>query len=122
MADQDRPATAGTCQTWRDWLPPGHPEPPLITREELLAALAQRGVALPARTLQRWEAAGTLPAPIRRRHDGATRTLSGATEQSTGKRGHAAAVTGLAGCLSGAPAASAPSACVVRPPALYCRP
>ena len=32
MADQDRPATAGTCQTWRDWLPPGHPEPPLSTR------------------------------------------------------------------------------------------
>ena len=122
MADQDRPATAGTWQTWRDRLPPGHPEPPLSTREELLAALAQRGLPMPARTPQRWEAAGALPAPLRRRHDGATRTRYGATEQSTGKRGHAAAGTGLAVCLSGAPAASVPSACVVRPPQRDCRP
>jgi hypothetical protein len=119
---KDPPATAGTRETWRAWLPPGHPEPPLITRDELLDALARRDLAMPARTLQRWEAAGALPAPIRRRHDGAPRTLSVATEQATGKRGHAAAGTGLAGCLSGAPAASVPSACASRPPRVDCRP
>jgi hypothetical protein len=76
MADQDRPATAGTCQTWRDWLPPGHPEPPLSTRAALLATLARRGLAVSERTLRSWEAAGALPAPIRRRQGRAPRPRS----------------------------------------------
>jgi len=65
--------------SWRDWLPEGAPEPPddqLITRAELLERL--RGVFrtnLSERTLQLWEAAGILPGPVRRWHDGATRAL-----------------------------------------------
>jgi len=67
--------TEGTLETWRDWLPPGHPEPPLITRAELLDALAQRGIVATERNLRYWEAAGALPAPIRRAHHGGARAF-----------------------------------------------
>ena len=62
-------------ETWLAWLPPGHPEPPLITRGELLAALARRGRVVTERKQRAWEAAGALPAPIRRRLDRAPRPL-----------------------------------------------
>ena len=67
--------TEGARETWLTWLPPGHPEPPLITRAELLATLARRGTPVNERTLQSWERAGALPAPLRRRHHGAPRAL-----------------------------------------------
>lgn len=65
--------------SWRDWMPEGYPEPPddqLITRAELLERL--RGIFrtnLSEKRLQVWEAAGVLPGPVRRWHDGATRAL-----------------------------------------------
>ena len=62
-------------ETWLAWLPPGHPEPPLITRGELLAALARRGRVVTERPLRAWEAAGALPAPLWRRLDRAPRPL-----------------------------------------------
>ena len=67
--------TKGTRETWRDWLPPGHPEPPLITRDELLETLARRGQAVGERTLQHWERVGALPSPIRRHHGRVSRAL-----------------------------------------------
>src|SRR5215210_5828485 len=68
MADRDRRTRAGR-ETWRDWLPPGHPEPSLITRGELLATLARRGLVVTERKLRAWEADGALPAPLWRRLD-----------------------------------------------------
>ncbi len=58
--------------TWLELLP-DLAEVPTITREELLTEFA----ALPftERTLRHWEAVGALPWPIRKWHDGATRTL-----------------------------------------------
>lgn len=60
--------------TWRDWLPPGwrthHPDPPILTRAELLAELNQRGVTVTERRLRFWEAAGVLPRPMRSMHLG----------------------------------------------------
>ena len=75
MVDQDRHTGAGTRETWLAWLPPGHPEPPLITRAELLATLARRGIVVSERRLRSWEAAGALPTPIWRRLDRAPRPL-----------------------------------------------
>ena len=62
-------------ETWLAWLPPGSPEPPLITRGELLATLARRGLAVTAQQLRSWETAGALPAAIRRRRHGATHAV-----------------------------------------------
>lgn len=65
-------------ETWRDWIPEGYPEPAddeLITREEMLDQLGSMGLDLPLGTLRHWEGIGILPAPIRRRHSGATRAL-----------------------------------------------
>ena len=75
MADQGRHTSKGTRETWLAWLPPGHPEPPLITRGELLDTLAQRGLAVTEPRLRSWEAAGALPTPIWRRLDRAPRPL-----------------------------------------------
>ena len=72
---KSHPATAGTRETWLAWLPPGHPEPPLITRGELLATLARRGLVVTERQLRAWETAGALPAPLWRRLDRAPRPL-----------------------------------------------
>ncbi len=64
-------------EKWPEWLPTDAPEPaPLITRDELLATLERlRLPDISERTLRFWEAAGVLPAPIQRRHRGATRAL-----------------------------------------------
>ena len=67
--------TEGARETWLAWLPPGYPEPPLITRGELLEELARRGLVVSERRLRGWEAAGALPAPIWRRQDRAPRPL-----------------------------------------------
>jgi len=54
--------------TWRDWLPPGaSPDPPTITRDQLLERLKARGIDLPERTLRSWEHAGVLPRAVVRR-------------------------------------------------------
>ncbi len=65
---------------WRaaGWLPRSAPAPApedLITRDQLLAKLERLGLKVNPRTLRHWEHEGVLPAPIRRRHRGATRAL-----------------------------------------------
>ena len=67
--------TKGTRETWRDWLPPGHPEPPLITRRELLDTLARRGLGVSESTLRYWEREDALPTPVRRSHEGTVQVL-----------------------------------------------
>ena len=70
-------ATA-THETWRDWVPPGWPQPhddDLITRDEVLRRAKGLGADINPRTFQSWEAIGILPRPVRRWHDGAVRAL-----------------------------------------------
>lgn len=63
-------------QTWRDWLPPDIPEPDrLMTRSELLAELHSEGVEVSTHDLDNWQVAGIIPYGLRRRHEGANRTL-----------------------------------------------
>lgn len=72
QADKDAEARPTTHDTWLDWMPTGwrseHPDPPLLTRAELLAELKHRGVAVPERRLRFWESVGILPRPVRRMH------------------------------------------------------
>ncbi|MDP9470571.1 MAG: hypothetical protein M3Q71_07875 [Chloroflexota bacterium] len=62
-------------ETWLDWLPAGAPEPELLSRDEVLARLQERGVDVSSSDLRYWEYAGVLPRPIRRWHQGATRAV-----------------------------------------------
>jgi hypothetical protein len=71
MTDQGRHGRGQRHETWVDWLPTGVPEPPLITRAELLEKLASDGVTVSERELRYWETAGALPHPVRRSHQGA---------------------------------------------------
>ena len=69
---------APTPGTWRAWLPPGFPEPSpdeMLTRDEVLAELRERGIDIPERTLKSWQARGLLPRPTRHWRDGAPRGL-----------------------------------------------
>lgn len=66
---------AGSKGTWKDWEHPDVPEPGLLTRDELVETLIRLGVEVEERRLRFWEAEGVLPAPIRRRLNGATRAL-----------------------------------------------
>ena len=77
---------ASSRETWLDWIPTEAAErarqaaEPLLTREELLAALRDPNVVaddpgVTARDLASWQAAGVIPYPIRRWHEGATRAL-----------------------------------------------
>lgn len=68
------PARANT-ETWLALLPDGAPEPMLITRDELLGALAARGVDINEGRLIFWEKAGILPRPTRRWHGGGPRAM-----------------------------------------------
>jgi DNA-binding transcriptional MerR regulator len=62
--------------TWRDWLPPGAPEPArLLTRDEVVRWLGEAGVAVTANDLRFWEQEGVLPHPVRQGHRGATRAV-----------------------------------------------
>ncbi len=63
-------------ETWRDWLPPGTPDPePLLTREELLTRLRKAGVKADEGDLRFWEYHGVLPRAIKKWHDGANRVF-----------------------------------------------
>jgi len=67
-----------TVGDFRDWLPPGSPEPELgelITRAQVLEEVHGRGIRISESTLRAREAEGILPRPIRRWRDGATRAL-----------------------------------------------
>ncbi len=65
-------------ETWREWVQwsPHAPDPPLLTRDEVLATVERLGVQPPvdARTLRYWEREGLLPRPTLAHHAGATRT------------------------------------------------
>jgi len=65
-------------ETWLDppWTQPGDPAPQrLFTRDELAERLRILNLKTTAADLRYWEAKGILPQAIRRRHEGATRTL-----------------------------------------------
>ncbi len=66
----------GEPQDWRDWQPAGAPDPPLLTRAEVLALLERWATRPPVdeRTLRYWEARGLVPRPTRTVHAGAYRT------------------------------------------------
>lgn len=70
------PAAASTNQeTWLDWMPPGVPEPELLSRDELLEALHARGVEITRFALEHYRRKGVLPRPVRRRHGGVTQAV-----------------------------------------------
>lgn len=59
--------------TWRDWQPPGTPDPDeLLTREELVARLNDLAIDITASDLRYWEGLGILPRGIRKRVGRAT--------------------------------------------------
>lgn len=62
-------------ETWEQWKAPDAPDPPLLTRTELLAAVERLGLEADERDLRYWESIGVLPGPVRRHHHGATRAL-----------------------------------------------
>ncbi len=62
-------------ETWRDWQDERAPEPPLLTRAEVLALLARWKIApkVEERTLRYWEQEGLIPRPTREHRGGVTR-------------------------------------------------
>lgn len=67
-------ATKAKRETWRDWMPGEPPDGMVImSRDELLDALRDRGIDITPRTLERWQAAGALPYPVRRWHEDAVK-------------------------------------------------
>ena len=71
-------ATEGGDQreTWRDWQDKRAPEPPLLTRTEVLALLERWNIEpkVEERTLRYWEKEGLIPRPTREHRSGVTRT------------------------------------------------
>ncbi len=68
-------ATKPKRETWLDLLPDDAPEPSLITRDELIGTLKDRGVDINEVTLVYWEKSGVLPRPVRRWNTGAPRAM-----------------------------------------------
>jgi len=69
---------AGVRATWRDWMEPETPEPPLselLTRAEFVERLQAEGVDVTARTLGYWEGLSIIPRAVRRWRDGRTQAL-----------------------------------------------
>lgn len=59
--------------TWRDWQPPGTPDPDeLLTREEFVARLNDLAIDVDATALRYWEGLGVLPRGVRKRVNKAT--------------------------------------------------
>ncbi len=75
MPTAEKTATT-TKETWYDWFPEERIEDG-ITRDELLEEVAARGMAshITHETLAYWQKNGTIPYPIRRWRDHATRAL-----------------------------------------------
>jgi DNA-binding transcriptional MerR regulator len=59
--------------SWRDWMPEDAPDPPLLSHDELIQELRNRGVEVTAATLEHWRRNGVVPRPVRRHHNGKTR-------------------------------------------------
>jgi len=76
-ADPAMPTTDTTPnrETWKDWMPPGSPSPPLLSHDELMDELEKVGVPLSPHTLTHWRRIGVIPRPIRRRYKGVTRPV-----------------------------------------------
>lgn len=62
-------------ETWRDWMPAGAPDPEVLSRDELLEELAERGVKISEYTLEHYRRNGILPRPVRQRHGGVTQAV-----------------------------------------------
>ncbi len=75
MAERKSKQSTSGVTTWRNFLPPGFPEPRLITRVELLSGLAATGIDISERTLRFWEAEGVLPRPVRQSHQGIVQAI-----------------------------------------------
>jgi len=59
--------------TWRDWQPPGTPDPDeLLTRVEFVAGMNDLGIDVDVRALLYWERFGILPRGVRKRINKAT--------------------------------------------------
>jgi hypothetical protein len=72
------PTTTPVVETWRDWLPKDEPDPAgdqLLTRQELIARLAESGVDVSMPNLRKWEYLGITPGPVRRRREGSARAV-----------------------------------------------
>src|SRR5215210_3834154 len=60
--------------TWRDWQPPGTPDPDgLMTREEFVSRLNDLAVDVDESDLRYWEGLGVLPRGVRKRRNKITR-------------------------------------------------
>ena len=69
--DATAPKKASPKKTWRDWMPPGTPEPArLLTRDELAAKAAYYNIDVDVRDLRFWAKTGVLPYPVMRHHGG----------------------------------------------------
>ncbi len=75
MPTESPPATSQ--ETWVDWLPEARQSDltELLSRDELLQELQERGVDVNARTLASWEGKGVLPRAVRRWRDGGPAAL-----------------------------------------------
>lgn len=65
-------------ETWKDWLPPGEPEPDvLFTRDAItdMANAMRPPKPIKPSDIRVWESRGILPRPIRRRHGNAQYAL-----------------------------------------------
>ncbi len=62
-------------ETWRDWMPKGAPDPDLLSHDQLLEELRDRGTELSSASFQHYRQRGVLPRPIRRRYEGVTQAV-----------------------------------------------
>jgi len=62
-------------ETWRDWMPKGAPDPDLLSHDQLLEELRDRGTELSSASFQHYRQRGALPRPIRRRYEGVTQAV-----------------------------------------------
>ena len=56
-------------------MPEGTPDPPLLSRDELMAELEAQGSPVTVGTLENWRDQGVIPRPIRMYHNGNTRPV-----------------------------------------------
>lgn len=61
--------------TWVEWMPDDAPEPQLLSHEELLKAVGERGIDITQYTLDHYRRIGVLPRPVRRRYRGVTQAV-----------------------------------------------
>lgn len=62
-------------ETWLDWQPDGSPMPDLLSHDQLLDELRDRGTPLTSASFQHYRQRGVLPRPIRRRYEGVTQAV-----------------------------------------------